>query len=91
MTNKSPKPIKQCEGCLLNQRDRCAAFEHPAEKWLHKDCEGYNNEELIAKYGPHDDGQGAHARKTERQDKAKYQNTIEHAEEHTKFKKLKFP
>jgi hypothetical protein len=91
MTSKSPKPVKQCEGCLLNQGDYCAVFDHPAEKWAHKDCEGYNNEELIEKYGSHNDGQGAYARKTLRKEKAKIERTIEHGEEHTKFKKLKFP
>ncbi len=91
MTNKTPKPVKQCEGCALNQGDRCAAFPHPALKWLHKDCEGYNNEELIAKLYLKNDGQGAHARKAKRQDEAKIANTVEHPEDHTNFKKHKFP
>lgn len=91
MTGKSPKPIKPCEGCLLNLKDRCAAFPHPEEKWFHRDCEGYNNEELIAKYLEVKDGQGAHARRIDRQEKAKQQKTVEHPEDHTKFKKLKWP
>jgi hypothetical protein len=91
MTPKSPKPVKECEGCLLNFVDRCAAFPHPVEKWAHGDCEGYNNEELIAKYTEFKDGQGAHARRIDRQEKAKYEKTIERPEDHTKFKKIKFP
>lgn len=91
MVSKTPKPVKQCEGCMLNLEDRCAVFPHPALKWAHRDCEGYNNEELIAKYLDTKDGLGAHARKEQRQEKAKYQQTIEHPEDHTKFKKLKFP
>ncbi len=91
MTQKSPKPVKSCEGCALNRGDRCVAFPYPVQQWAHGDCEGFNNQELITKYGDHADGQGAHARKQRRQDKAKYEKTIEHAEDHTKFKKLKFP
>ncbi len=91
MTPKSPKPVKSCEGCALNRGDRCAAFPYPVQQWARGDCEGYNDEELIAKYTDHKDGQGAHARRAERQKKAKYEQTIEHPEDHTQFKKLKFP
>lgn len=91
MPPKSPKPVKPCEGCLLNQGDRCAVFAHPVEKWAHGDCEGYNNEELIDKYLNYGDGHGAYARKIKRKEKAKYQQTKEHPEDHTAFKKLKFP
>jgi hypothetical protein len=91
MTSKTPKPVKQCEGCVLNQGDRCAVFAHPAIQWLHRDCEGYNNAELIARYGDHSDGHGAHARKAARQMDAKKDKQIEHPEDHGKFKKLKFP
>jgi hypothetical protein len=91
MTPKSPKPVKECVGCALNLGDRCAAFPYPVQKWARSDCEGYNNEELIAKYSNYKDGQGAHARRVRRQSEAKYEKTIEHPEDHTKFKKLKFP
>jgi hypothetical protein len=91
MRDKSPKPVKRCEGCLLNLGDRCAAFFHPAEKWADGDCEGYNNAELLTKYGMHNDGLGAHARKIIRKDEAKYDQTSEHPEDHTRFKKIKFP
>lgn len=91
MTNKSPKPVKQCEGCLLNLEDRCAAFPHPAQQWAHGDCEGFNNEDLLHKYRLANDGQGAHAQKLERKKKAKSQRDVEHPEDHSKFKKLKFP
>ncbi len=92
MTSKSPKPVKQCEGCALNQGDRCLEFEHPPEKWSHDDeCEGYNNEDLLAKFHLKNDGQGAHARREERQEKARISHTTEHTEGHSKFKKLKFP
>jgi hypothetical protein len=91
MTPKSPKPVKACEGCALNEGDRCAVFPYPVQQWATKDCEGYNNPELIAKYSDEKDGQGAHARKMLRQEKAKYEKTIEHPEDHTKFKKHKFP
>ncbi len=91
MTSKSPKPVKQCEGCELNRGERCAVFPWPVQKWAHGDCEGYNDEELIAKYLDIKDGQGAHARKERRQQEGKYDKTIDHPEDHTKFKKLKFP
>jgi hypothetical protein len=91
MPPRSPKPVKECTGCLLNQGNRCAVFPHPVEMWAHGDCEGYNNEELIAKYTDLGDGQGAHARKIKRREKSKYEHTIEHPEDHTPFKKIKFP
>lgn len=92
MTNKSPKPVKQCEGCALNQGDRCLAFPYPASKWAHEhECEGFNNEDLIAKYRLKHDEFGAHARKEIRREKAKNSETIEHVEAHGKFKKLKWP
>jgi hypothetical protein len=91
MTQKSPKPIKPCEGCALNWTDRCGAFPYPVQQWAHGPCEGYNNEELIAKYSDEKDGKGAHARRKRRQEKAKYEKTLEHPEDHTAFKKLKFP
>lgn len=91
MTHKSPKPVKQCEGCLLNLKSHCRAFPYPSEQWAHGDCEGYNNEELLHKYSLAHDGQGAHAQKLVRKNKAKDQHGVEHPEEHTKFKKLKFP
>ena len=49
MTTKSPKPIKQCEGCQLNINDRCLAFHYPKEKWQDGLCDGYNNEHLLKK------------------------------------------
>lgn len=92
MISRSRKPIKACEGCRLNLRTRCAAFLYPTEKWTHHPCEGYNNEELILKYLPHDDGLGAHARKAVRQADAKMNNQAESdTQERTPFKKPKLP
>lgn len=91
MTKKSPKPTKQCEGCLLNRGKDCVAYAHPAEQWAHGDCMGYNNEDLMHHFGLVHDGQGIHARKLVRKNKAKAQKNIEHPEEHTKFKKITWP
>lgn len=91
MTSHSRKPVKQCEGCALNETERCKVFDHPALKWLHHDCEGYNNPELIARYGVHNDGKGAYARKADRQDDAKLDKQVEHPEDHSAFKKVKWP
>jgi hypothetical protein len=91
MTTKSQKPVHQCEGCQLNMGTHCRAFHHPAEKWAHGDCEGYNNQDLLKIYRMKNDGQGIYAAKLIRQKKAKDQHDVEKPEEHTKFKKLKFP
>lgn len=91
MTSKTPKPVKQCDGCALNRTERCLVFAHPAIQWLHRDCEGYNNEELIARYGAPNDGHGAHARKAARQMDAKKNKQVEHPEDHTSFQKTKWP
>lgn len=91
MTSKSQKPVKECEGCALNNGDHCLAFLYPAQKWFKRDCEGYNSKELIAIYALSNDGLGAHKRKKIRKEKAKYTGTIEHQEEHTKFKKITWP
>jgi hypothetical protein len=87
MTSRSQKPVKECEGCALNASTHCRVFEHPALKWLHRDCEGYNNEELIARYGIHNDGQGAHARKAARQLDAKKNEQVEHLEDNDNYKR----
>lgn len=91
MTSKSHKPVKQCQDCKLNMGERCAAFENPAAQWFHQDCDGLDSEELLAKHRLKNDGQGAHARKADRQEDAKKDHQIEHSEGHSKFKKLKFP
>lgn len=91
MTNRSHKPVKQCAGCMLNEGERCAAFDFPAQQWAHNDCKGYNNIELAREYGLVNDQKGAHERKTIRKAKAKYNNTIEHEEGRTMFKKIKWP
>lgn len=91
MTSRTPKPIKECEGCALNQGERCAVFAHPAMQWSHRECEGYNNPELVARYGEHGDGHGAYARKEARKLDAKKNSQNEHPEDHGKFKKIKFP
>ncbi|HXW60582.1 MAG TPA: hypothetical protein VEK06_03495 [Myxococcota bacterium] len=92
MTKKSHKPVKPCEGCELNLGERCAAFDYPAEQWLHHPCKGYNNPELIARYLPHNDGEGAHARKKARKVDAKANEQVQqHGETRTNFKKIKFP
>jgi hypothetical protein len=91
MVSKTPKPVKECEGCALNRSDYCIVFPHPALKWYRRNCEGYNNEELIARYGDHSDGLGAHARKAARQKDGKKNDQVEHPEDHTSFRKTKFP
>jgi hypothetical protein len=91
MTQKSPKPVKQCEGCLLNRESHCVAFPHPVQQWAKGDCDGYNNEDLLRQYGLVNDGQGAHASKIVRQKEAKDQHDVEHPEDHSQFKKIKFP
>lgn len=78
MINKSPKPVKQCEGCILNLTNRCAAFEFPAQQWQEHDCEGYNNPILIKKYRSGYLGEGAHERKRQRVAKAKASHDVEH-------------
>lgn len=91
MTSRSPKPVKQCEGCQLNLDDHCLAFHYPKEKWREGLCEGYNNEHLLKIYRIKNDGKGAHASKIRRQQQAKEQKNVEHPEDHSKFKKIKFP
>lgn len=88
MISKSHKPVKMCEGCKLNLGEHCAAFDYPAEQWSHHPCKGYNNEELIARYLVHNDGEGAHARKSVRKLDAKINEQVEqHAETRTNYKK----
>lgn len=89
MTSRSHKPVKPCEGCSLNlEGERCAAFDYPAEQWLHHPCKGYNDPELMERYLPHNDGEGAHARKDERRADAKLNDqTQNHSETRTNYKK----
>jgi hypothetical protein len=77
MVAKSQKPVKQCSGCLLDRGERCAAFEYPAQQWAHKDCEGYNNIVYIKKYLSVYTGDGAHAAKRERVERAKAGKDVE--------------
>lgn len=92
MISRSRKPIKPCEGCRLNLGERCAAFLYPTEKWTHHDCDGYNDEALIEKYLPHNDGQGAHARKAIRQADGKMNSQVdEEANVRIKVKKFRMP
>jgi hypothetical protein len=76
----STKPVRECAGCELNTGRKCAVFEHPVMKWKHRQCEGYNNRELMDQYqrGQHPDG--AHARKLERAQSAKLAHTVVHSD-----------
>ena len=49
--HSSSKPVRKCNGCGLNLRDRCGVFDNPHEQWeRRRHCPGYRNETLLAKY-----------------------------------------
>lgn len=49
--HRTAKPVRKCNGCGLNMRDRCGAFDAPHSMWdRHGGCPGYQNGQLLAEF-----------------------------------------
>ncbi len=48
--NKNGKPVRKCNGCILNLGERCAVYVVPHDRWYYSMCLHYNDKELYNKY-----------------------------------------
>ena len=60
------KPVRKCHDCGLNLGDRCALFDAPREKWQHRSCIGYKNEEMLREFQEQQARHAANPRKETR-------------------------
>ena len=70
--HRSSKPVRKCNGCGLNLRDRCGVYDNPHGQWeRRKQCSGYMNEKLLQEYEEHAAKLKLDARKIKRKEEAK--------------------
>lgn len=62
----SHKPVRRCHDCGLNLGDRCALFDVPRERWRHRPCIGYRNEQMLREYLEHRERHPENRRKERR-------------------------
>jgi hypothetical protein len=44
------KPVRKCHDCGLNLGDHCGVYSAPRDMWHRRNCPGYRNEEMLARY-----------------------------------------
>jgi hypothetical protein len=72
------KPVRKCHDCGLNLGDRCAVFDVPRERWHHRPCMGYKNEEMLRQYQEHLARHPANRRKELRREVARQRASEPH-------------
>jgi hypothetical protein len=72
------KPVRKCHDCGLNLGDRCALFDVPRERWNHRPCLGYKNEEMLRQYLEQQVKRPANPRKESRRALARLRATEPH-------------
>lgn len=77
--HRSPKPVRKCHGCGLNQTAQCGMFPDPHTMWQrHAVCPGYKNETLQAACDAAQTRHQADERKEKRRAIARQRRAVTH-------------